>query len=454
MKKRIPRILLAAAGSGSGKTTISCALLSALRDSGKMPAAFKTGPDYIDPMFHRKALGLPSCNLDLFLCSEENVRRLFAENSRENGISVMEGVMGLYDGRSFADDRCSANHLSLVLDTPVILILDVKGMGLSAGAVLHGFVHFRENRIRGVIFNRCSEKMYPYYCQLAEKEGMIPCGYMPILPDASLESRHLGLITADEVNGLREKLDLLSKTATKTLDINAICRLAEETAEQDWPEPFPAVSDPNGPVIAIARDKAFCFYYEENLRLLEKLGAKLIAFSPLSDQRLPQNIDGLWLGGGYPEEYAKALSENKEMLRSVRKAVLSGLPTVAECGGFLYLLKQIAGRDGQFFPMAGVFDAEAQMTKKLQHFGYAVLTAQKDNLFCKKGGQIPIHEFHYSASTDDGSDFLSAKGNRTHLTGHAADSLYAGYPHLHLYGNPDFACSLVQHCREWKEKRK
>ncbi|MGI5893269.1 MAG: cobyrinate a,c-diamide synthase [Candidatus Merdivicinus sp.] len=454
MVRRIPRILLAAAGSGCGKTTVTCALLAAFQKRGIPLVGFKTGPDYIDPMFHRKVLGVPSRNLDLFLCSRENVARIFAEGSRENGLSVIEGVMGLYDGRSFTEDDCSANHLARELDVPTILILDVKGMSLSAAAVLHGFCTFRPNRIRGVIFNRASSGMYPYYRQMAEAEGIRSCGYLPFLPEASLESRHLGLITADEVENLRQKLEYLGDQASETLDLDAVLQIADEASAQDWPDPFPQQILPNPPTIAIARDKAFCFYYEENLRLLEKLGAKLVEFSPLDDRGLPSEADGLWLGGGYPEEFAEQLAQNKDMRMSILKAIKAGLPTVAECGGYLYLLQKIAGRDGVYHEMVGALEGSAQMTDRLQHFGYAVLTAQKDNLLCKKGESIPIHEFHYSASTDDGNDFLSVRGSRQRLTVHASENLYAGYPHLHLYGNPDFARNFVHRCAQWKEKQK
>lgn len=453
MIRRIPRILLGAPGSGGGKTTAACALLWAMKEKGVKLSAFKTGPDYIDPMFHRKALGAPSCNLDLFLCGEENVRRLFAEVSNGTDLAVIEGVMGLYDGRSPLDDSCSANHLSRALEAPAILVLDVKGMSFSAAAILRGFCTFRENRIRGVIFNRCSPGMYPFYSEMAKGEGLTPCGYLPVLPEAALESRHLGLITAYEVTGLREKLSLLGKTAAETLDLDAILELADSAPEMDWPEPFPEENPAVRPVIAVAKDKAFCFYYEENLCLLQKLGAQIVEFSPLSDERIPPEADGLWLGGGYPEEYAKALSRNKSMLESVKGAVLGGLPTIAECGGFLYLLEELAGRDGVFYPMAGALEGRAEMTGRLQHFGYSLLEARKDSLLCKAGESIPIHEFHYSKSTNDGEDFTAHKRGRERLAAHGTDSLYAGYPHLHFYGNPEFARNFIKRCAKWREER-
>lgn len=454
MRGHFPRVLLGAVSSGSGKTTAACALLAAMQARGIKLAAFKSGPDYIDPMFHRKVLGTPSCNLDLFLCGEEQVRRLFAEVGKGAELSVIEGVMGLYDGRSPLDDRCSSNHLARVLEAPTILVLDVKAMSLSAGAILHGFRTFRENRLRGVIFNCCSPGMYEYYSKMAQQEGLVSCGYLPVLPEARLESRHLGLVTAEEVSGLREKLESLGKAAAETLDLDAILSLSASAPEMDWPEPFPEETPSVRPLVAVARDKAFCFYYEENLRLLRKLGAEIVEFSPLSDAGLPRGISGLWLGGGYPEEYAEALSRNRPMRESVKAAVEGGLPTIAECGGFLYLLKKLAGRDGVFYPMAGAMDGRAEMTGRLQHFGYALLEAKKDNLLCKAGESIPIHEFHYSRSDCDGEDFTARKGGRERAAAHGTPSLYAGYPHLHFYGNPDFARNFIRCCTRWMETHK
>lgn len=454
MKRKIPRVLLGAAGSGGGKTTAACALLAAMRTRGIAPAAFKSGPDYIDPMFHRKVLGTPSCNLDLFLCGEENVRRLFAEMSGGADLSVIEGVMGLYDGCSALEEDCSSNHLARVLEAPTILVLDVNGMSLSAGAILRGFRTFRENRLCGVIFNRCSPGMYGYYSRMARDEGLVPCGYLPVLPEASLESRHLGLVTADEVSGLREKLAMLGRAAAETLALDEILQLAASAPEMDWPEPFLEEHPSVRPVVAVARDKAFCFYYEENLRLLCKLGAEIVEFSPLADAGLPPEADGLWLGGGYPEEHAAALSSNRSMLESVREAVQKGLPTIAECGGFLYLLRELAGRDGVSYPMAGVIDGRAEMTGRLQHFGYALLEAGRDNLLCMAGESIPVHEFHYSRSDCDGEDFVARKNGRERFAAHGTPSLYAGYPHLHFYGNPAFARNFFDRCARWRRDRK
>lgn len=455
MTQEFPRLLFAAAGSGSGKTTVTCAVLKALLDRGLRVAAFKTGPDYIDPMFHRRALGTPSCNLDLFLCGEAGVRRLFAENSAGADLSIIEGAMGLYDGLRGVSDQGSANHLARVLDAPTILVVDVKGMGLSAAAVVSGFLHFRENRICGVLLNRCSKGMYPVYRQAIEELGVPVLGYLPVLPGASLESRHLGLVTAEEVEGLREKLELLGEAARETIDLAGLVQVARAANFLDFSDNFckniQIVKE--NPVIAVARDRAFCFYYEENLRLLERMGAVLREFSPLSDGSLPE-ADGLWLGGGYPEEYAEALSANAAMRESVREAVAGGLPTIAECGGFLYLLEELTDRAGRTWPMAGVLPGESHMTGKLIHFGYAYLEAKEENLLCGPGERLAVHEFHYSQSNSDGTGFTAVKGERRRDCGYGSPTLYAGYPHLHFYGKPEAAEKFVRSCGAYQTRRR
>lgn len=455
MMQKIPRLLFAAAGSGSGKTTVTCAVLKALLDRELRVAAFKAGPDYIDPMFHRRALGTSSCNLDLFLCGEAGVRQLFAENSAGADLSVIEGVMGLYDGLRGVSDEGSANHLARVLDAPTILVVDVKGMGLSAAAVVSGFLHFRENRICGVLLNRCSKGMYPIYRQAIEELGVPVLGYLPVLPGASLESRHLGLVTAEEVEGLQEKLELLSGAAQETIDLDGLVKAAQMANSLDvldnYYKNIHFVKE--NPIIAVAKDRAFCFYYEENLRLLERLGAVIREFSPLSDEVLPE-ADGLWLGGGYPEEYAEALSANAAMRESVRKAVTGGMPAIAECGGFLYLLEELTDRAGRTWPMVGALKGESHMTGKLSHFGYAYLEAKGENLLCGTGERLPVHEFHYSQSSNDGAGFAAIKGERRRDCGHAGPSLYAGYPHLHFYGKPEAAEKFVRCCGAYQARRR
>lgn len=439
----IPRVLIAGTGSGCGKTTFTCALLWALRKVGRYPVSFKCGPDYIDPMFHAKVLDAPSYNLDLYLCGKQ-VKPLFAEHALNADLAVVEGVMGLYDGLGFADDRYSANAMAKELGLPTLLCVDIKGKSLSLLAEISGYLDFMENRVCGVLLNRCSKGMYPVYKQMIEKHLPVQVyGYLPPLVEASIGSRHLGLITADEITDLRKKLEILGTTALETLDIDAIVQLAcqAEPLETALPEIVTVVNTPVH--IAVARDEAFCFYYADALRLLERLGAVLLPFSPLQDQALPQEADALWLGGGYPEEHLKALSDNQAMRQSIRQAIADGLPTYAECGGFLYLGTGMQ-KDGETYPLVGAVDSTFRMTDRLVRFGYARLTAQTDNLLCQKGEMIPCHEFHYSDGDYNGNSFLAQKeSGKEWACIHTTENLFAGYPHLHFWGNPHFAERLV-----------
>lgn len=450
MTGKLPRVLLAAPKSGAGKTTVVCGLLQALVSRAMLPAACKCGPDYIDPLFHSEIIGARGCNLDLFFTGEDTARRLLLESAAGCGVAVLEGVMGYYDGLGGVTDRASAYHVAAATETPVVLILDARGASLSLCATLNGFRSFRaDSRIAGVILNRCSEMQYQMLQKtMADECGVPVLGYLPSLPDCALESRHLGLVTAQEVDGLRDKLHLLAQTMEQTVDIDAILLLADSAPPlccEDAPT-VPASS--RAPVLAVAKDRAFCFYYRENLRLLEQLGAKLVFFSPLEDSALPQ-CDGLYLGGGYPELYAVRLSANTSMREHIRAAVAGGLPTFAECGGFLYLHDTLSDADGAH-PMVGIFPGDCQNTGKLRRFGYVTLTAKHDNLLCCAGDAIRAHEFHYFDSTLNGSDFTAKKpvSGRGWDCIHATDTLFAGFPHLYFPANPEFARRFVRRLKE------
>ncbi len=447
----VNRIMIVGTGSGCGKTTVTCALLKALLDTGQNPCAFKCGPDYIDPMFHTEIIGTPSRNLDLFLCGDEMVKYLLADAMEEvNGsIAVIEGVMGMYDGIGFADDSYSANHIARITDTPQILVTGVRGKSLSLLAELTGYLNFAANNIKGVILNHCSSGMYPVYKKMIEENLPVKVyGYLPRIPEAEIGSRHLGLVTAEEITDLKDKIAVLGQVAAESLDMDGLMQLAQNAGELSWEIPqIQAVTE--GTRIAIARDKAFCFYYEDNFKLLRKLGAETVFFSPLTDSCLPQNISGLILGGGYPEEYLYELSENTDMLDAVRIAGEAGLPVYAECGGFMYLGKTIT-KDGQTFRMAGLISGNSHMTDGLVRFGYKTLTANCDNLMCQKGESIRCHEFHYSDTDCHGEGFTAVKGNRTWQTVQAEKSIFAGYPHLHLWSNPAFAENFVRACSTYE----
>lgn len=450
MDKKVPRIVIAGTNSGCGKTTVSCAVLTALVKRGLKVSAFKCGPDYIDTMFHSKVIGARSSNLDPFFFDDNTLKRLFIKNSQGSDISIIEGVMGFYDGMSMGSAKASTYEVSEITKSPVILTVDAKGAAFSVLAVIHGFLSFFDNnRISGVILNRCTEGTYKMLSAEIEKcfgDKIMPLGFLPKMPDCAIESRHLGLVTADEITDLKNKLDALADQAEKTVDIRGILKLAKicEHIEADKIrlQKFEPVR------IAVAKDDAFCFYYEDSLEVLKELGAEIVKFSPLHDTGLPENIHGIYLGGGYPELYGDRLSENKKMLASVRSALLNKLPCIAECGGFMYLTEYI-----DKYPMVGFLKGKSTDNKTLTRFGYVTLTAKKDNMLCRSGEKIPAHEFHYWDSELTGADFTAEK-----LTGKswdcvfASDTLYAGYPHFHFCANTDFAVNFYKACLREKKK--
>lgn len=444
-----PRLLICAPASGSGKTTVTCALLRAFLRRGLHPMACKSGPDYIDPMFHASVLGAKSCNLDLFFFSRATARTLLARNAEQADVTVLEGAMGYYDGIAMSAEA-SAYALACATDTPAVLVVSGKGRAISIAAEVRGFQTFRQpSRIAGVIINRVSPMLYPRLSETITRETGLPVfGFLPDLPECTIESRHLGLVTAAEIADLQQKLDKLAAQAEKSLQLDALLALAASAAELDTEEPAPLAA--GRPVrIAVARDRAFCFYYEDSLDVLRRLGAELVAFSPLEDSALPANIQGLYLGGGYPELYARQLAENETMRRSVYAAVTAGLPTIAECGGFLYLHRSLTDADGEVFPMAGVLDAEAYPTGKLTRFGYVTLTAQKETMLLAHGQSMPAHEFHYWDSSAPGQDYTAKKpqSERSWLAAIGTDSLYAGFPHFHFAARPESAERFLQKAR-------
>ena len=442
------QLVLAAPRSGSGKTTAACALLAALTARGLTPCAFKSGPDYIDPMFHSRIIGAKSANLDLHFFSENTLRFLLAKNAAGCDVSVIEGAMGFYDGAGLTTWKTSAYELAFVTKTPVVLVVNARGAALSVLAVIEGFLRFRpESGIRGVILNQCTAMTYASLSAAIEERFGIRCfGFLPRLDECVLESRHLGLVTAGEIRDLREKMQTLAAQAEKTLDIDALLALAHEAEPLDY---TPAVLPKKEKIrLAVARDNAFCFYYEDSLDAVREMGGELVPFSPITDGALPENIDGLYLGGGYPELYAKELGENASMRASVRAALERGVPCIAECGGFMYLTEAIGDE-----PMAGFLPGTCFDTGKLTRFGYVTLRAKKDNLLCRTGGEIAAHEFHHWDCTCPGDAFAAEKptGRRWECAV-ASDTLYAGYPHFHFYSNLEFLYSFYDACIKEKHR--
>ena len=431
------QFLLAAPRSGSGKTTMTCALLMALKRRGCAPCAFKSGPDYIDPMFHRAVLGVESRNLDLFFSEPETVRTLYAKGAAGHGAAVCEGAMGFYDGLGGVSDRASAWHLADTLGLPVLLVVEPKGQSLTLAAELKGLDSFRTpSHIAGILLNNCTARMHALLAPMLEEETGLPVlGFLPKLPEAVIGSRHLGLYTAAEVENLQQKLALLADAAEEHIDWPRLLALCEKE-----PPALPARAEtpPARVRIAVAQDEAFCFTYAETLEAFRDAGAEVVFFSPLRDTALPENIGGLYLPGGYPELHAKELSENTSLLREIKQKIESGLPTAAECGGFLYLGQSLTDAEGQSWPMVGVLPGEAKDAGRLVRFGYAALSADSDSMLFRAGESFPIHEFHHWDSTANGTALAAKKpvGGAEWRCGFIDEHFYAGFPHLYWAGTP------------------
>ena len=431
------QFLLAAPRSGSGKTTMTCALLMALKRRGCAPCAFKSGPDYIDPMFHRAVLGVESRNLDLFFSAPETVRTLYAKGAAGHGAAVCEGAMGFYDGLGGVSDRASAWHLADTLDLPVLLVVEPKGQSLTLAAELNGLKNFRTpSHIAGILLNNCTARMHVLLAPMLEKETGLPVlGFLPKLPEAVIGSRHLGLYTAAEVENLQQKLALLADAAEEHIDWPRLLALCEK-------EPPALPVQPETPParvrIAVAQDEAFCFTYAETLEAFRDAGAEVVFFSPLRDTALPESIGGLYLPGGYPELHARELSGNTSLLREIKRKIESGLPTAAECGGFLYLGQSLTDAEGQSWPMVGVLPGEAKDAGRLVRFGYAALSADSDSMLFRAGESFPIHEFHHWDSTANGVALAAKKpvGGAEWRCGSVNEHFYAGFPHLYWAGTP------------------
>ena len=447
------QFLLAAPRSGSGKTTMTCALLMALKRRGCAPCAFKSGPDYIDPMFHRAVLGVESRSLDLFFSAPETVRALYARGAAGHGAAVCEGAMGFYDGLGGVSDRASAWHLADTLGLPVLLVVEPKGQSLTLAAELKGLNSFRTpSHIAGILLNNCTARMHALLAPMLEEETGLPVlGFLPKLPEAVIGSRHLGLYTAAEVENLQQKLALLADAAEEHIDWPRLLALCEK-------EPPALPVQPETPParvrIAVAQDEAFCFIYAETLEAFRDAGAEVVFFSPLRDTALPENIGGLYLPGGYPELHARELSENTSLLREIKQKIESGLPTAAECGGFLYLGQSLTDAEGQSWPMVGVLPGEAKDAGRLVRFGYAALSADSDSMLFRAGESFPIHEFHHWDSTANGTALAAKKpvGGAAWRCGFVNEHFYAGFPHLYWAGTPlpqRFAAAAENYRRDY-----
>jgi cobyrinic acid a,c-diamide synthase len=454
----MPGVVIAGTHSGCGKTTVTLGLLAALKKKGLEVQSFKAGPDFIDSGLHRMITGRYSHNLDLWMCGEEYVRECYRRHSADADIAVVEGVMGLYDGTP------STATLASRLELPVILVIDAYGMAETAGAIVRGFRDWGSGTgngqidLAGVIFNRvASDNHYKRLCAGACDIPVL--GYLPREVEFEIPHRHLGLTVAEERPIASRNIDNLADALLKHFDVEAVIRRGTKGERQREKDEKPVVWHPS-PVgsIAVAYDRAFCFYYEDNLALLRTAGANIVRFSPLSDAGIPGDVDAIYIGGGYPELHAKALSENMQMLGSIRKWAASGKPLYAECGGLMYLSKGIHDFDGNFFGMTGVFPFETRMKKRRSKLGHREVTLTRDCLLGKKGAVLRGHEFHYSEIQDgaEGKEkgelkhvygVTNGTGEELQPEGYRMHNTLASYIHIHFGSNPEAAFNIVRHMR-------
>mgnify|MGYP004682321243 FL=1 len=434
--------MIAGVSSGIGKTTVSMGLMSLFENV----SPFKVGPDYIDTTFHQFVTGNKSYNLDLFMMGEEGVKYSFYKHHK--GISIVEGVMGLYDGIDHSLDNNSSAHLARVLDLPVILIVSGGGKSTSIAAEVLGYKMLDSRvKIASVIINRTTEAMYKHYKEAIEKYTGVECiGYLPKDESLSVSSRHLGLLQAAEVDDLREKSKHLKGILQKTIDVERLLEIAELGEREYRKNPFEELKDKyKGLKVGVAKDKAFSFYYNDNLELMEDLGMELIPFSPINDKKIPE-VDLLYFGGGYPENYAKELSSNIEMIESIREYHQKGGKIYGECGGFMYLTSRIKLLDGKYFPMCDIIKCSVEMRDRLDisRFGYISLYDKEKTL--GRG-----HEFHYSKISDikdDSREYRAIKPNgKEWACVFKEKNCRAGYPHIHFFKSLDYLEEIIKENR-------
>lgn len=458
----IPRLLIGATGSGAGKTTATIALLGALRARGMRVAAFKSGPDYLDPTYHRRATGAPSHNLDGWMMGREAVLATFARAAGDADIAVIEGVMGLFDGAAPDSDEGSSAEIAKWLGAPVLLVVDASGMARTVAAVAAGFRRFDPQlKLAGLICNRVGSRGHLELLRTASTEVPVLGGF-PAQPRAAFPERHLGLLSADDKSVPPPLFAAWTVLASEWLDLDAIVALARNapplaaSAAELWPRR--AAGAPRCR-IGLAHDAAFHFYYEDNLRQLEAAGAEMVRFAPTRDRELPE-ADGLYFGGGYPEACARELCGNRAMLDAVREFARRGGPIYAECGGLMYLADAIRTLDGRRWPMAGIVGGEAVMADRLQALGYVEVETRAGSIVGPAGMRLRGHQFRYSTLTPPPPDSLKRVysvrprwGGAPFAEGYRTGSVLASYVHVHWASNPQAAARFVDSCAAWRAQR-
>lgn len=457
IKTNPKRLLIAATQSGSGKTTITCGLIHALKKRGLKVQGYKSGPDYIDPGYLRLASGRPVHNLDTWLLKNETMKSLFAEHANKADITIVEGVMGLFDGGR--DGISSSASIAKELKIPVILVINVAAMAESAAAIALGFREYdKDVNVVGVIINNAASEKHSNMVRTAmERRGIKVFGTIFRNKEMQIKERHLGLLPTDENNN-KELVKIMSDEVEKSLDIETILEIASNTEEITVKKAETSISPKVK--IAVAKDRAFSFYYEESLAEMERNGAELIYFSPLTDSRIPE-ADGLLLGGGFPEMFARELSENTAMKSSIKKAVESGMPTVAECGGFIFLTDSITNFKGETYKMCGIIPAKSKMTPKLRRMGYVTANSLRKSVLTEEGTYVQGHEFHFSEIIpNDTNSFPYAwefHGNcglgATYKGGYTKNNITASYLHLHFSGYKNLLDKLITSCEKYKKSK-
>ncbi len=453
-------LVIAGTQSGVGKTTVTLGLLAALRRRGLAVQPFKVGPDFIDPGHHGRAAGRCSPSLDGWMLSREANLSLFRRHAAQVQVAVVEGVMGLFDGYDGASEAGSTAQMAKWLGLPILLVVDARAMARSAAALVHGFATFDPDlALAGVVFNRVAGAAHWQYLQeaMARLPGVKCLGGLPREPELSIPERHLGLVTSEDHPLGEEYLERLAICLEGHLDLD---RLLASLPLLPRPPAAPPAASPHPPLVrlGVARDRAFCFYYPENLEWLAHFGAELVPFSPLTDRQLPAGLHGLYLGGGYPELFAGPLAANEGIKRQLAEAAAAGLPIYAECGGLMYLSREIRDLQGQAHPMAGLLPFRVRMLPRLKAMGYREVTLRTAGLLGPAGTRARGHEFHYSEIEGETEDlprlYLIAdrQGTAPSPEGYCLGNVLASYVHLHFGSNPEVARHLVDHCRAYKEK--
>jgi cobyrinic acid a,c-diamide synthase len=452
----IPRIIIAGTQSGVGKTTISIGLMGALKDEGFKVQGFKVGPDYIDPSYHNVVTGRPSENLDVWLAPKDQIVEVFNRAIKDADFAVIEGVMGLYDGVSGIDETGSTAQIAKLLDCPVVLVIDANNMVRTAAAVALGYKNFdKKVHVTGVILNNVAGKTHAIWCKEAiESATDLPViGWLPVNEEIKLPERHLGLIPTPEkenFNSFFPKIKNFVKANTNMGKIVTIAKSAGKIPKVQHPI-YPKQNLPKNVVVGVAFDEAFNFYYPGNLSLLEAYGAEIKRFSPIHDRALPANVDGLYIGGGFPEIFSKELEANQTLREKIRQAAEKGMPIYAECAGLMYLTDAIVDFNGNSHNMVGVLHGKTVMTKNTL-VTYSLAEAAYDNLLCSSGAQLKGHEFHNSIITDIPDDIEFAynmkmgEGIKNKKDGWTQNRVLASYMHIHFAQNPEIVKSLLKNC--------